>query len=73
MWRRSPNSDVFAFGEIDREAPIYRPLLDIVEGALQRVYNIYYKRVFLAMVHSPVFKLCVSLLTYLGRYNAQGH
>ncbi len=73
MWRRPPNSDVFAFGGIDREAPVYRPLLDIVEGALQRVYNIYYKRVFLAMAHSPVFKLCVSLLTYLGRYSAQVH
>ncbi len=30
------NSDVVAFGAFDREVPIYRPIPDIVEGALQR-------------------------------------
>ncbi len=30
------NSDIVAFGGIDREVPIYRPIPDIVEGALQK-------------------------------------
>ncbi len=31
------NSDVAAFGGITREVPIYRPIPDIVEEALQEV------------------------------------
>ncbi len=35
---RSPsNSDVVLFGGIDREVPIYRPIQDIADGALQKV------------------------------------
>ncbi len=32
-WRSPPNSDVVAFGGIDRGVPIYRPIPDIVEGS----------------------------------------
>ncbi len=35
-WRGPSNSDVVAFGGIDREVPIYRPIPDIVEGARKR-------------------------------------
>ncbi len=35
--RSPPNSDIVAFGGIDREVPIHRLIPDIVEGALQKV------------------------------------
>ncbi len=36
-WRGQPNSDIVAFCWIDREAPIYQPILDIEGGRLQNV------------------------------------
>ncbi len=36
-WKSPSNNDVVAFGGIDREVPIYRPIPEIVEGALQKV------------------------------------
>ncbi len=35
-WRNPSNSDVVALGGIDREVPIYRPIPDIVDRALQK-------------------------------------
>ncbi len=35
-WMSPFNSDIIAFVGIDREVPIYRPIPDIVEGALQK-------------------------------------
>ncbi len=35
---RPPNSDVVAFGGIDRKVPIYRPIQDIVEGPSKRPF-----------------------------------
>ncbi len=36
-WRSPSNSDVVAFGGIDREVPIDRPIPDIEEGALKKI------------------------------------
>ncbi len=35
-WRSPSNSDVVAFGGIDMEVRIYRPIPGIAEGALQK-------------------------------------